>query len=141
MLRTARTALIAVALIVAGFVDVSAKGNLATRPTNLPRLVFDGDLNFSVKEYKLETGVFYRWSIESKGGEEFALFAPELWRNSWVDQMVINKIEIKAQNPYSFEFDEPGVVEVTFLPLRPGRYPYFLKGFEQRGMAGVFVVD
>ena len=141
MSRIARTVLIAAVLIVAGLADVSAVGNLATRPTNLPPLVFDANLNFSVKEYKIETGKFYRWQIESKGGDEFALFAPELWRNSWVDQVVINKIEIKAQNPYSFEFDKEGVVEVTFLPIRPGRYPYWIKGYEQRGMAGVFIVD
>lgn len=141
MLRIVKAVLIAAALIVMGQADVSAKGNLASRPQTLPRLVFDGNLNFSVKEYKLETGVFYRWEIESKGGEEFALHAPELWRNSWIEQIVINKIEVKVQTPYSFEFDEPGVVTVTFYPIRPGRYPFFLKGFENRGMAGTFVVD
>jgi hypothetical protein len=141
MRRIFWTVLIATAMLFAGLADLSAKGNLASRPQNLPRLVFDGNLNFSVKEYKLETGVFYRWEIESKGGDEFALFAPELWRNSWVDQIVINKIEIKVQTPYSFEFDDPGVVTVTFFPLRPGRYPFFLKGYENKGMQGVFVVD
>jgi hypothetical protein len=132
---------IAALLIFAGFVDALAKGNLASRPVNLPRLVFDGNLAFSVKEIKLETGVFYRWQIESKGGEEFQFFAPELWRNSWVDQIVINDVEIKVQTPYSFEFDEPGVITVTFFPIRPGRYPYYLKGYENKGMQGMFVVD
>ena len=35
--------------------------------------VMDANLNFSVKEYKIETGKYYRWKIESKGGEEFQL--------------------------------------------------------------------
>src|SRR5262249_13170711 len=120
-----------------------AAGNLASRPTDLAPLVMDENLTFSVKEYKIETGKYYRWKIESKGGEEFQLFFPELFRNVWVNEIVIQpqKLEVKAPWVYSLEFDNPGVVEMTFVPLRPGRYPYFVKGFENKGMTGMFVVD
>src|SRR5262245_17959595 len=120
-------------LFLVGRHDVNAAGNLASRPTDLTPLVMDEKLTFSVKEYKLETGKYYRWQIESKGGEEFQLFFPELFRNVWVNEIVIQpqKLEVKAPWVYSLEFDNPAVVEVTFVPLRPGRYPYFVKGFEK----------
>jgi hypothetical protein len=121
--------------------DVDARGNLASRPTDLPTLVMDGSLNFSVKEYKIETGLYYRWKIESKGGDEFQLFMPDFFRNVWVNQLVVNDVEFKTSTLYSIEFDDPGVVEVTFVPIRPGRYRYWVAGQEQRGMAGFFVVD
>lgn len=121
--------------------DASARGNLAARPVDLPTLVMDASLNFTVKEYKIETGLYYRWKIESKGGEEFQFFAPDLWRNSWVNQFKISGIEVKSAGTYSLEFDDPGVIEVTFIPIRPGRYRYWVGGQEQRGMQGVFVVD
>jgi hypothetical protein len=133
--------LCAAALVLSSGPKLNAAGNLASRPTDLDALVMDANLNFSVKEYKIETGKYYRWKIESKGGEEFQLFMPELFRNAWVNEIVINKIEIKTPYVYSLEFDEPGVVEMTFVPLRPGRYPYFVKGFENKGMQGVFVVN
>ena len=120
---------------------VDARGNLASRPTDLPTLVMDANLNFSVKEYKIETGLYYRWKIESKGGDEFQLFMPDFFRNVWINQIVVSDVEFKTSTLYSIEFDSPAVVEVTFVPIRPGRYNYSVRGYEQRGMSGTFVVD
>ena len=44
----------------------------------LATLSVGADLSFSVKEYLLETGEYYRWRIESQGGEEFMLLLPDL---------------------------------------------------------------
>lgn len=119
-----------------------AEGNLASRPEHLEPLVLGADLSFSVTEYQLETGKYYRWPIQSGGGEEFLIQSPELFRNSWVNQIVINDIEVKpvAGGIYGIEFDDEGTVDVWFVPIRPGNYDFYAAGFEERGMKGTFVV-
>jgi hypothetical protein len=137
--------LLACALLALGAVTpapVVAEGNLAAQPERLETLVLGADLTFSQTEYQLETGKYYRWQIESEGGEEFLIQAPELFRNSWLNQIVINDIEVKpvAGGIYGIEFDSAGVVDVWFVPIRPGNYAFFAAGHEVRGMTGTFVV-
>ncbi len=119
-----------------------AEGNLASRATRLDPLVLGADLSFSVKEFRLETGKYYRWRIESKGGEEFLVQSPGLFRNSWVNQVVIDDIEVKPVGGgiYGIEFDDEGVADIWFVPIRPGEYDYYATGFESRGMIGKFIV-
>lgn len=131
----------AIAALSAVALPAVAEGNLASRPTDLPELMLKGDLTISQAEYKLETGKYYRIDISSDGEEEFAWMAPELFRNSWVDQVVVNDLEVKAFGIYSLEFDDAGTFTLTFVPIRPGRYDFWVDGYETRGMAGAFVVD
>ncbi|MFP6718577.1 MAG: hypothetical protein VCB82_13900 [Alphaproteobacteria bacterium] len=120
---------------------VRAEGNLASRPERLETLLLGADLSFSVKEYLLETGEYYRWRIESQGGEEFMLRAPDLFRNAWIEQVVINDVELHPGGGfYGIEFDDEGIADVWFVPIRPGNFDYFISGFESRGMSGTFVV-
>lgn len=118
-----------------------AEGNIASNPVDLPELMLTGDLTMSQTEYVLETGKYYRIDISSDGAEEFAWFAPELFRNSWVNQVVVNDLEVKAADIYSLEFDAAGTFTLTFVPLRPGQYDFYVDGFEQRGMLGHFMVN
>jgi len=119
-----------------------AEGNLASEPVRLPELIIRGDLSMSETEYTLETGKYYRWSITSDGQEEFAVVAPELMRNSWVNQIVINDLEVKPMGGiYSVEFDDEGTIDIWFVPIRPGRYEFWVDGYETRGMLGAFMVN
>jgi uncharacterized cupredoxin-like copper-binding protein len=118
-----------------------AEGNLASKPVDLPELILTGDLKMSQTEYQLETGKYYRIDITSDGAEEFAWMSPELFRNAWVNQVVVNDLEIKAADIYSLEFDAAGTFNLTFVPLRPGRYDFYVDGYEDRGMRGAFVVN
>ena len=118
-----------------------AEGNLASQPIDLPQLMLKGDLSMSQTEYALETGKYYRIEISSDGQEEFAWMSPELFRNSWVNQIVVNELEVKAYGVYSLEFDAEGTFEMTFVPIRPGRYDFWVDGYEGRGMLGAFVVN
>lgn len=121
--------------------SVIAEGNIASNPVDLPELMLRGDLTMSETEYQLETGKYYRISISSDGEEEFAWFSPELFRNSWVNQVVVNDLEVKAADIYSLEFDAAGTFVLTFVPLRPGQYDFYVAGYEDRGMLGHFVVN
>jgi hypothetical protein len=118
-----------------------AEGNLASRPVDLPDLDLKSDLTISQAEYNLETGKFYRLKVSSDGEEEFAWVSPELFRNVWVDQIVVNDLEVKSYGVYSLEFDDAGTFTITFVPIRPGRYVFWVDGYQDRGMKGAFVVN
>lgn len=121
---------------------LAAEGNLAAAPETLEPLVLNGaEWSMAPLEYTLETGKYYHLAITSDGQEEFAVMAPELWRNSWINQVVINDLEVKPMGLYSVEFDDEGTIDIWFVPIRPGQYPFWVDGFEERGMAGHFTVN
>jgi hypothetical protein len=135
--------LIALAVILALISGTAARaeGNLAADATRLPELSLDSTaLSMSQTEYDLETGKYYRWRITSDGGEEFQVIAPNLFRNAWINQVVINDLEVKPLGLSSVEFDDAGSIDIWFVPIRPGRYDFGVAGYENRGMAGVFNV-
>jgi len=118
-----------------------AEGNLAANATRLPDLSIDSaELTFSETEYELETGKYYRWRIVHDGGEELAVVAPELFRNSWINQVIINDLEVTPYGLYSVEFDDEGTVDIWFVPIRPGEYKFWGDGYEDRGLSGTFIV-
>jgi hypothetical protein len=135
-----RGAVAAVALIMNAALAL-AEGNLASKPVDLPELKLTGDLKMSQTEYQLETGKYYRIDITSDGEEEFAWMSPELFRNAWVNQVVVNDLEVKAADIYSLEFDAAGTFNLTFVPLRPGRYEFYVDGYADKGMLGAFIVN
>jgi hypothetical protein len=139
--RTMTTLSAALVGLVLG-VPVHSEGNLASQPKRLEPLVLGADLSISVNEYQLETGKYYRWQIESMGGEEFLVQAPELFRTSWINQIVISDIEVKpvAGGIYGIEFDDAGTADVWFVPIMPGDFEFYVAGFRERGMRGKFVV-
>ena len=118
-----------------------AEGNLAARAERLPTLEIDGAKGFSVTSYEIETGKFYRWRIASDGRGEYKLLAPELMRNSWVEQVSIEDKEVKPLGGlYSVEFDDEGEIDIYFVPIRPGTYEYYIENMRADGMLGTFVV-
>lgn len=120
---------------------VAAEGNLASNATRLPDMMIDSAaLTLSVNEFELETGKYYRWSIVHDGGEEFQIVAPDLFRNAWINQVVINDLEVQPYGLYGIEFDDEGTIEVWFVPIRPGNYDFWISGYEERGLSGTFVV-
>ena len=119
---------------------IFAEGNIASKTTKL-ELEIKGDLTMQPKEFNIETGKYYKWIIKSDGIEEFMIQAPDVFRNVWISQIVINDIEIHGANMiYGIEFDDEGEVEIFFVPIRPGRFEYYVKGYKNRGMLGTLNV-
>ena len=117
------------------------EGNLASDATRLEDMMIDSAaLTFSVNEFELETGKYYRWRIIHDGGEEFLIMAPDLFRNSWLNQVIINDLEVAALALHSVEFDDEGTIDIWFVPIRPGDYDFYVPGYEERGLKGKFVV-
>lgn len=139
MLRVLRALTVFVGMIAFAPLTFSA-GNLTKRATRLAPLELDGVKGFSQKNYDLETGKYYRWRITSDGREEYKILAPGLFRNSWINQVVIEDKEVKPNGLYAVEFDSAGTIDIWFIPIRPGNYPFYVENFETQGFHGVMRV-
>ena len=117
-----------------------AEGNLASRATELELNINTVDLAFSQAQFDIETGEYYILHVTSDGAEEIQVVAPELWRNSWINQVVVNDLETTPYGLYGIEFDDEGTFSIGFVPIRPGEYEIYVPGYENRGLKGKFVV-
>ena len=144
MVRTVATSLAAlsVAALLGTAAPALAAGNLAAKATNLDDLTIDmNKLKFSKEEYDLETGKYYHLNIVcDDSADDTALVSPEFFRNVWVNQIAINDLEVKSYGTYSLECDTAGTFVLTFVPIRPGEYDYYIPGYENKGLKGKFVV-
>ncbi len=139
-IRSAAIIAMVFGLALAPFADAPAAGNLTRRAERLEPLELNAGSGFSIKAYDLETGVYYRWRIVSDGREEYRLLAPELFRNSWIDQVSIDDKEVKPAGLYAVEFDDEGTIDIWFVPIRPGDYRYYIEALETEGFEGVMHV-
>lgn len=119
---------------------VQAAGDPTRRAIRLEPLTLNAADGFSVRQYEIETGVYYRWRIESDGLEEYRLLAPDLFRESWIDQVVIEDKEVKPFGLHAVEFDDEGTIDIWFIPIRPGTFEFFVEGLATQGFKGTFVV-
>ncbi|MBT4395281.1 MAG: copper-binding protein [Acidiferrobacteraceae bacterium] len=119
-----------------------AEGNLSRRPVALPELELATQDGFGISqtEYQMETGKAYKLEIRSTGIEECAFRADEFFRNIWLRKVEAGGLEIKAAQLNELEFETEAEVEIFFVPIKPGRYPYGCKGLEDRGLSGLFIV-
>ena len=138
-----RTGLALAALLIAstpaGAVDLTKKRQ------NLPDLVLGNDEgnDFVVenRDIELEAGKAYRLRIVAKGRQEYKFYATEFFRYIWLNQIVINHLEIHGGGPPDhLEFDDPGEIAIEFVAIKPGEYPWAAKGLEAKGVAGTFSV-
>lgn len=144
-MKPLRLATAAVAALVAAGVAAEA-ADIAKGRKKLGEIVLgaQGGSDFAVegKEIKMEGGKSYRLLITSNGGKEYKFMAPEFFRNVWVNQIVINNIEIHPYGaPYALEFDVAGTVEFDFVPIRTGTYEWFIAGLQEQGMTGTLIVE
>jgi len=70
----------------------------------------------------LQSGAYYEFEIVSDGSAELAIAGPEFFRAVWVDEVVINDLEVRPLGLDSFEFDDAGTIELGFVAIKPGRY-------------------
>ena len=80
----------------------------------------------------LQSGKYYEWEITADGSQELALAGAEFLRAIWIDEIVIEGIEIRPLGVNSLEFDEAGTVEISFLAIKPGTYRFGVPGRESQ---------
>jgi hypothetical protein len=114
--------------------------NLLTKGTNLPTLTLSAGKAFPKEAMQLEAGKYYRWKIESDGTSEMAIQAPEFFRFIWINEVVINDIEVRPLGLHSLEFDSKGAATISFVPIRPGEYEYFMPNSKSDAFRGKIIV-
>jgi hypothetical protein len=100
--------------------------NLITKATDLPPLQLSAGKAFPKEPIQLEAGKYYRWKIESDGTSEMAIAAPDFFRFIWINEVVIDDIEVRPLGLDSIEFDDAGAAVISFVPIRPGEFEYFM---------------
>lgn len=126
-----------------GFDNLHAEGDLTRRTVALPDLRLgseDSDYGMSQREYPLETGKAYQLKIIASGQKEYAFQAPEFATSIFLRKVEAGGVEIKAVTLTELEFEDAGQAEIFFVPIKPGKFPFFAKGLEHKGMLGHFLV-
>ncbi len=131
------------ALAVAGpSIDADAQGfaGLLTGKKRLAPITLASGKPLAEKPYELKSGKYYSIDIISDGSAEIALEGPSFFRNVWINEIVINDIEIRPMGMSSFEFDDEGKATMTFVTIRPGTFTLKIPGTDSDSQTAVFVV-
>ena len=126
-----------------GFDNIYAAGDLTRLTTALPELRLgddERDYSMSQHEYMLETGKAYQLKIIASGQKEYAFQAPEFATSIFLRKIEAGGVEIKAVTLTELEFEDAGEAEIFFVPIKPGKFRFYAKGLEGKGMLGYFVV-
>jgi hypothetical protein len=137
-----RVALVLVALLACTLLlaQPGTAANLVTKATSLPPLILSTGKPFPKEPMELEAGKYYRWKIESDGTGEMAIAAPEFFRFIWINEVVINDIEVRPLGLDSIEFDSKGAATISFVPIRPGEFEYYMPNSKGDAYRGKIVV-
>ena len=99
-----------------------AQSGLLKKKTKLEPITLSAGKPLAEKPYELEAGKYYALPIKSDGSQELGLSGPEFFRNMWVNEVVINDIEVRPLGIDSLEFDGAGEATISFIPIRPGTF-------------------
>ncbi|NAZ37913.1 hypothetical protein [Rubellimicrobium sp. CFH 75288] len=77
---------------------------------------------------ELQSGAYYVIEITADGTAELAIAGPEFFRAVWINEVVVEDIEIRPLGLDSLEFDSAGTARISFVAIRPGRYAIAIPG-------------
>lgn len=107
-----------------GFSGLLAKCNRA----ELPPLTLAAGKPLAEGPMALQSGVYYTIEIVSDGSQELSLAGADFFRAIWINEVVINDLEIRPLGLDSFEFDDEGTIELKFIAIKPGQYELGVPG-------------
>ncbi|XDA99040.1 hypothetical protein AB1M95_03810 [Sulfitobacter sp. LCG007] len=76
----------------------------------------------------LQSGAYYTLEIVADGSAELAVEGAGFFRAIWMNEIVINKIEIRPMAIDSIEFDKAGTAELSFIAIKPGTHVLRIPG-------------
>ncbi len=117
-----------------------AQSGLLTRPVELAPITLSAGAPLAEAPYELESGKQYSLTIAADGSAELAVQGAEFFRNIWINEIIINDIEIRPLGLDSIEFDAAGEAEITFVTIRPGTFTLRIPGTSSDSQAAVFQV-
>ena len=132
----------AAALIAGSSVAAQAEGfaGLLTGKKRLAPITLASGKPLAEKPYELESGKYYSIDLVSDGSAELAIEGPDFFRNMWINEIVINDIEIRPMGVSSLEFDDDGKATISFVTIRPGTFTLRIPGTTSDSQKAVFVV-
>ncbi|PTV97453.1 hypothetical protein C8J27_101568 [Rhodobacter aestuarii] len=78
--------------------------------------------------WELRSGGYYSVEITSDGSGEIGLAGADFFHAIWVDEVVIEGLEVRPTGLHSLEFDDPGTMKITFIAVKPGSYALSIPG-------------
>ena len=107
-----------------GLAGILSAGN----KEDLPPVILSAGMPLADAPWVLKSGTYYEIEIEADGSQELALAGAGFFRAIWIDEIVIEGIEIRPLGVDSLEFDEAGTAEISFLAIKPGTYDFGVPG-------------
>lgn len=117
-----------------GFAGLMARKNRL----DLPDLTLASGKPVSEAPIELKSGVYYKMKIVADGSAELALSGGDFFRAIWINEIVINNIEIRPMGVHSLEFDAAGEAEISFIAIVPGSYSLSIPGSSGDTQKAVF---
>lgn len=127
--------LVSVSIAAAGMLAVGATVALAQsgmvgKAEKLSEITLASGSPLADKPLELKAGTYYELKIKADGSAEMAISGPAFFRNCWVDEIVINDIEVRPLGVDSIEFDDEGEAEISFICIKPGTFELTAPGTE-----------
>ena len=107
-----------------GLAGVLSKSNRE----KLPELMLSAGQPIAKGPLTLKSGKYYTLKIEADGSQELALEGAGFFRAVWVNEIVIEGIEIRPLGVDSIEFDEAGEADISFIAIKTGSYHLKIPG-------------
>ena len=122
---------------------VLSKGDLAIRSKKIELKLGSekSDYEMSQRSINLETGQAYRLEISSMGFKEYEFEAEEFFKNIWIRKIEVEGVEIQVPTINEIEFEREGEIEINFVPIRTGKFPFEIEGLQNKGMIGEFIIE
>ena len=115
-------------------------GLLTGGATELEPITLSSGQPLASAPYELEAGKFYSLDINADGSAELAVSGAEFFRNVWVNEVVINDIEVRPLGVDSIEFDDEGTATISFVTIRPGSFTLRIPGTTGESQQATFNV-
>lgn len=129
ILATVLAALLPMGAMAEGNGQLGLAGLLsASNREDLPKLTLSAGLPVAQGPLTLKSGKYYTLEIKADGSQELALEGAGFFRAIWINEIVIEGIEIRPLGIDSLEFDEAGEAEISFIAIKPGSYQLKVPG-------------
>jgi hypothetical protein len=130
----------AIAALTMGGAYAQGFAGLLTGKQDLEPITLSSGKPLAAAPYELESGKYYSIDIVADGSAELAIAGPDFFRNVWVNEVVINDIEVRPLGVDSLEFDDEGTATISFVTIRPGRFELRIPGTTADSQRALFIV-
>lgn len=120
----------AAAVLTVSGLTASAQSGMVGKAEELPPIRLSSGAPLADAPLNIKAGTYYEIKIEADGSAEMAISGPGFFRNCWIDEIVINDIEVRPMGVDSLEFDDEGEAEISFICIKPGKYQLSAPGTE-----------